>query len=342
MVIAQRQTELPVTFAAFADGLLSIDQVAVVAKRVPAHNDAEACDLARNATVAQLRTATTKHFFPKPGAEGDDGPTPAPAAEHQLTARFNDDGDFSLHGLLNAVDGALVNNALAEARDALFAAGNTNVTWLDAFREVCQRSLGAVTTPSRQDLYRVIVHLGTDGAWIHNGPALPDNLREHICCSGMIQPLWETGGLPINLGRARHIAPIRLRRVIEDRDRTCRHPSCNATIGREVHHIQHWQHGGSTTTTTENLGMLCGNHHRRHHNGQFTITGNADQPNGLTFRDRNGRIIEAAKQPRPPGNEPPPAPTKPYMHPTGERMQLKWLDYAPASLAKAGAAALEY
>src|SRR4051795_12107890 len=34
---ARRKTELPVTFAAFADGELSIDQVAAVAKHIPGH-----------------------------------------------------------------------------------------------------------------------------------------------------------------------------------------------------------------------------------------------------------------------------------------------------------------
>ena len=36
--IADRQTELPVTFGAFKDGLLSVDQVAAVVKRTPVHN----------------------------------------------------------------------------------------------------------------------------------------------------------------------------------------------------------------------------------------------------------------------------------------------------------------
>src|ERR1700712_6102854 len=35
VLIARRRAELPVTFAAFADGLLSIDQMAVVARRAP-------------------------------------------------------------------------------------------------------------------------------------------------------------------------------------------------------------------------------------------------------------------------------------------------------------------
>ena len=132
VMIAHRQTELPHTFRAFADGLLSVDQVAVVTKRVPAHNDREACELAQSATVAQLRVAMSKHFLPstpKPEPE----PSAAPAEPtHRVSVGFDDDGDFFLHGLVDSVDGAIINNALSEAKDALFTAGNTNVTWLDA------------------------------------------------------------------------------------------------------------------------------------------------------------------------------------------------------------------
>src|SRR4026209_1234756 len=39
----RRRAELPTTFAALADGELSIDQVATIAKHVPSHNDGEAC-----------------------------------------------------------------------------------------------------------------------------------------------------------------------------------------------------------------------------------------------------------------------------------------------------------
>jgi hypothetical protein len=326
VMIASRQVELPVTFAAFANGLLSVDQVAVVAKRAPVHNDREACDLAQAATVAQLRVAMSKHFLPAPAAEVED-PTPTAEPVHHLSVGFNDGGDFYLHGLADTLDGAIINNALTEAKDALFDAGNTDVTWLDALLEVCQRSLGTIVAPSRQDLYRTIVHLDTEGAWIHNGPAIPPELMSQITCCGMIQPLWSTKGIPISIGRARHIAPLRTRRVIEDRDRLCRHPSCHSTLGLEVHHIHHWEAGGATDT--HNLCLLCKNHHKRHHKREFFIAGNANDPNGLTFYDAAGNQISACGKPEPPGNAPPPAPPKRYMHPTGERMYLKWLDFRP-------------
>jgi len=68
---ARRKAELPTTFAALADGELSIDQVATIAKHAPAHTDAEVCELAKSATVSQLRHVLSTYVYdpvPQPEA----------------------------------------------------------------------------------------------------------------------------------------------------------------------------------------------------------------------------------------------------------------------------------
>jgi hypothetical protein len=247
-----------------------------------------------------------------------------------LSTSFDDDGRFSLHLNAPADQGALISKAISEARDALFHAGHPDVTWLDAFVEVCNRSLGTITSPSRRDRYRVYLHLNTDDdggpahAWLNGGPQLPDAIRDMLLCDGVVQPVWHTGGLPVNVGRARYIVPNHTRRLILDRDRTCRHPSCPANTHLQVHHIIEWTRNGRTDT--ENLAGLCPRHHSAYHRGEFSISGNANTPGGLTFYDARGRPIPNAAQPNPP-NRPPPAPppgTR-YAHPTGERFDTLWL-----------------
>ena len=112
--------------------------------------------------------------------------------------------------------------------------------------------------------------------------------------------------------------------VVQNRDRTCAHPACATTTNLEIHHIDHWLDGGPTETS--NLVSLCPSHHDKHHHHKFGVTGNADIPGGLQFRDERGRIIAASAQPNPP-NRPPPPPPEPYTHPTGETMHTKWLDF---------------
>ena len=222
---------------------------------------------------------------------------------------------------------ALIAAALAEAKDALFQVGQPQVSAFDALVEVCNRSLSRVQPTSRADKYRVYVHLDTDGAWVGAGPALPPALLAKLTCAGSVAPVWESDGLPVNVGRTQRIVPDRTRRLVEDRDRGCRYPGCAARSYLEVHHTIHWKDGGPTDTW--NLLCLCPHHHDAHHRGEFTLTGNADLPDGLTFTDNRGNPITIGR-PRPPDD---PLPTPPdggrYEHPSGEPVQHKWVHFTP-------------
>jgi hypothetical protein len=65
-----------------------------------------------------------------------------------------------------------------------------------------------------------------------------------------------------------------------------------------------------------------------HHRGKLGITGNADDPHGLTFTDAHGRVMKPAAVARPPTG-PPPQPTGRYQHPLGERLQMQWVTFNP-------------
>lgn len=330
VLIAHRVGDLPACFAAFTDGLLSVDQMSVVARRTPAHNDAEVCEMAKSATVAQLRAVLNKRFLDIPEPSTEQSP-PASRTEpaHHARVGFDDDGNFSVHALADATDGAIIDAALREAHDALFRSGHTDVTWLDALVEVCTRSLGAVTSASRRDLFRIVIHVDTESAWLHNGPALPPTVLDLVLCDGVVQPVWTTGGLPVNVGRRRRIVPAHTRIIVENRDRICRHPTCHSRHGLEVHHIVHWNGPDHGRTDTDNLCCLCQRHHHDHHRGEFTITGNANEIGGLSFHDAHGRPIEPCGTPQPPGNNPPPTPRQPYRHPLGEPLHKKWVYFRP-------------
>ena len=200
------------------------------------------------------------------------------------------DGQLSLDQVSAPADaGALVEAALKEAKAALFRAGQPQVTWGDAMIEVASRSLGAVTSINRRDAYRTYVHLDTEGGWLTGKPRLPQQITKKLTCDGILQPVWRTQGAPVNVGSAQRIVPARTRRLVEDRDRGCRFPGCPATAHVECHHVIHWVDGGPTDTW--NLACLCPFHHDGHHDGDFTIAGNADQPNALTFTTRAGHLI---------------------------------------------------
>jgi hypothetical protein len=160
--------------------------------------------------------------------------------------------------------------------------------------------------------------------------------------------VWEVDGTPVSVGRKQRIAPARTRRLIQDRDRGCVFPGCQATGYLEVHHLDHWADGGATDL--DRLVCLCPFHHDAHHRGEFTITGCPIHPDrilqsippdpgaaaGLVFTTARGLVIGAPPAPRAMPTESPKAvgayrgPTaEAYRGPTGERLHTRWLDLPP-------------
>jgi hypothetical protein len=327
-------------------------------------------------TVPQLRRALSRYQFADQFAE----PTSADAAATnatnasgrdeaevpgteayaatapQLSMSYGD-GRFLLRYSAPAEVGALVEQAVREAKEALFTAGNPDACYADGLAEVASRSLTAVEatgssgSKGRLARYRVYVHLSTDGAWVGGRGAIPASLAAKFGCDGIIQPVWEVGGVPVSVGRRQRIAPDRARRLLQDRDRGCVFPGCTATRFLEVHHLDHWKDGGATDLDRQ--VCLCPHHHDAHHRGDHTITGHPSHPShpdrldrldgagpdgsrggsGLVFTTARG--LRIGDPPAVPPNraeadrEPRTSVAEPYRGPTGERLQGRWLDLPP-------------
>jgi Domain of unknown function (DUF222)/HNH endonuclease len=257
-------------------------------------------------------------------------------APAELSMCYDQGGRFTMRFSAPADLGALVEAALKEAKDALFRAGRPEVNMGDAMVEIAGRSLGAVESINRRDAYRTYVHLDTEGGWLTGKPRLPKHVTQKLTCDGTLQPVWHTQGAPVNVGRAQRIVPTRTRRLVEDRDRGCRFPGCAATTHVECHHLIHWADGGPTDTP--NLAALCPFHHDAHHDGEFTISGNADDPDGLRFTSRGGFPIRPGPAFTTPTDTPsaqgssgasPPAgpPVTTYRGPSGDKLSLRWVTF---------------
>ncbi len=245
------------------------------------------------------------------------------SVEQFLSLWQDDDGSFRLTGRLDADAGMIVHAALDEARDRLFQRGEFGAGLADALCEMAQASLDSVADPARRSRFRVNLFINTDRGERNMADAagwnVPDAIRRYLTCDATITPVFVDNGLPVSVGRAQYVVPVRTRTIIEQRDHgACRVPGCDATLGLEVHHLVHWEHGGRTDT--DNLLLVCGKHHRMHHRGRLDITGNAEQPDGLEFRNQRGRVIAASgAAPNPPTGSPP-KPAAVYSHPDGGRM----------------------
>lgn len=246
--LARRAAELPATLAALEAARISVDHAAVVARYAPADHDESVAATAQQATVSQLTRALSRYQFsetvvppashdsgsgtkPEPGREGtaDGYPVADPwgpnepgsvayaCAPPELSMGLAD-GWFTLRFSAPADVGVLVEQAVREAKDALFTAGHAAATHADALVEVATRSLAAVTATGRAARYRTYIHLSVDGGWVGGKGAIPPRLAAKFACDGVIQPLWEKNGLPVSVGREQRIVPDRTRRLIEDRD----------------------------------------------------------------------------------------------------------------------------
>jgi hypothetical protein len=334
LAIAERVDELSACMSLFDRGELSVDQMHVIAARCPGAHDGEMAKLAVSLSVAQLRTVCRRWNRPRTKAATEptpDRPEPVPGdpamAPGHLSWWFDDDGRFHLLVDAPTADGLILEAALAEARDALFRAGDEKVTDHDALMEMAHRSLASIGLASRADRFRVYLFLDTEGAWTTNGTRLPQALLDQIVTNGVVQPVWTTAGVPVNVGRASRTIPAHLRRLIHERDGgRCRTPSCTNTVGLDVHHYRWWRHGGPTDL--ENLGLQCRRCHEQIHRGDLIATGNPnlgpDDADGLRFSRRDGSPLTHVRRFVPPLTAPP---AGRWIRPTHERLEERWVHF---------------
>jgi Domain of unknown function (DUF222)/HNH endonuclease len=325
--VARRLEEFPRCGQAMREGRLSLDQVGVIAARAGEGSDEHYAELARSASVSQLRTAVKLEPRPEPD------PRPQPPASITKTT----DEQFTRWRIkLGHLDAAKFDAALASHRDALIAEwkhdhGSGEPTsdiapplpgTVEAFirlveagwdAEAARRPHGQHTT--------VVVHVDVEqrAATLHLGPLLSEAERQYLTCDATCEVWFQRYGEVIGAGRATRVISRRLRRALEHRHPMCAVPGCGATRGLHAHHLRHWEDGGPTELS--NLVLVCPYHHRLHHRGIITITGPADD---LIVTDSAGRSLSPGSLARPP-TQPPPA-VAPYPGPTGERADWWWYE----------------
>jgi hypothetical protein len=325
--VARRLEAFPRCAQGMREGRLSLDQVGVIAARAGEGSDEHYAQLARCATVNQLRTAVKLEPRPEPD----------PWTEPQCSITKTSSEEFTCWRIkLPHLDAAKFDAALASHRDALFAEwkhdrGNGECAsdiapplpgTVEAFMHLVEAGWDAEAARRPHGHHTtVVVHVDVEqrAAALHLGPLLTEAERRYLTCDATCEVWFERDGEVIGAGRATRQINRRLRRALEHRQPTCAVPGCGATRGLHAHHIRHWEDGGLTELA--NLVLLCPYHHRLHHRGGITITGPADD---LTVTDSSGRPLSAGSLARPPTLPPPSVP--PCPGPTGERADWWWYE----------------
>ena len=193
--VAEHRSSFPTIVGAFDRGELSLEQVVEVVK-APAWADAQLLDIASISTVTKLRRAMRSTMFDGEPVQPGEATTGPKQAADRLSFGVAGNGRWRINGEFGIDDGRRIEAALTERRDALFTAGDESVTWPQTLSDCCARSLGAVESPSRRDQYRTWIHLDvTSGdATTTDGWRIPEAVRHHALCDGVVQPVWERDG----------------------------------------------------------------------------------------------------------------------------------------------------
>ena len=307
--VGQALSLLPRIAAAFEAGQLSFDKVRQVTTVATPANEDILLEIAQGASGSQLaRICRALRRINEVNA-------PEQADEHLsrrgLWMHWDDDGMLELKAKLTPEDAAVVQAALEsitgsrpvpepaddgvkDPADDRWAARNA-----DALVAMCEHVLAGgaenliTTTAARQVVVHVDVGVLTaeasDGrCYVEGGSPLSAAAARRIGCDAEVVGVTERHELPIDVGRKQRIVPERLRMALHVRDRFCRFPGCGVPAHRtEAHHHEHWALGGETTL--DNLLLLCGFHHRRHHAGAFRIRKTADD---FSFERDDGHVIQ--------------------------------------------------
>ncbi|WP_231992024.1 DUF222 domain-containing protein, partial [Mycobacterium sp. ACS4331] len=227
--IAERIEEFPRCVEALREGLLSLDQVGVIATRAGAGSDEHYRQFATHASVSQLKKAIT--LEPRPEPE----PKPEPRAS---VSKSVGEDTVTWRITLPAIESAKFDAALQSHHEALIgewkrdhyadesdtghhrdevrrppfpALPNAFMRLVDAGwdAEAVARPQGHRTT--------VVVHVDVKEklANLHLGPALSDADRRLLSCDATCEVWFERDGQLIGSGRSTRTIGRRLRRALE-------------------------------------------------------------------------------------------------------------------------------
>jgi hypothetical protein len=282
---------LPAVAAACAEGLVTAEQVAVLAPVAAPKNLAAAAaqgvDLAEVDAVLAETAATRQHehlgrvVHHYLSRLDPDGTEPDPTERRSLSIAKHADGSVSGRFELDAVGGEKVQAALESFVQADRPAGDnrTRAQQLgDALVQWADVTLAAGAAPILRTVKpHVFVAIGIDDlvdpalgpgtARIGFGAEISAAQARWLACDGNVtRVIIGPEGRPLNMGRDKRVVPPHIRRAVELRDGHCVFAGCYApSHWCDVHHLVHWVDDGETSE--ENSGLVCERHHTKVHHG---------------------------------------------------------------------------
>jgi hypothetical protein len=232
----------------------------------------------------------------------------------------DEDGMVVMRGRLEPEVGAVLMQALAAAREALYQQRRASDVSAETSLQVYPKDVPAETPTMAQqqadalalvaeaalhhgidpgapgERYQVVVHVdasvladpdASGQCVLEDGARVSAETSQRLACDATrVVMRHDPDGRVTEVGARTRTIPPALRRALHHRDRGCRFPGCGVRFG-QGHHIRHWAHGGPTTLS--NLALLCRRHHRTVHEEGYQLERAGDGE--LEFRLPDGRLM---------------------------------------------------
>ncbi len=278
--IARQLEKLPETAAAFANGDVGFQHVAVLA-RTAEHVGAAAVrkEEGKLLQVAQTMdpgqfTTVAKNFEHRVDAAGALAEANRAYERRYFHISEPQDGIVRLDGVLDAEGGATLRSALQPfmkpVKDDDRSYGQRGA---DALVELGRhggsgsKRDGAGPRPQliiRASLDTLAGIKGAPAGELEGGGTVPAATVQRYACDSAISRITGQGELEHELNRASRTLPAATRRALEARDRHCVFAGCTRPLNWcDGHHLVWWTRGGPTALP--NLALLCRPHHRMVH-----------------------------------------------------------------------------
>ena len=294
---------LPGIAAAFAKGRLSYSKVRALTRVANIHDEDLLLAYALDATVAQVeeRCRQIRNVAP------DSVHHARRAWENRSLTMWRDEGRglmrFTVEVpieegelIIRALDCAVAGGEVTTDIDPGAIGESKGTAWraqqADALVAVVKSYLDGGQAPeggATADHYQVVVHV--DAKSLTGGTGCSDlpieTVKRLLCDCSLVTVVEDENARPLDVGRKQRTISTPLKRALYARDRGCTFPGCHRKRYVEGHHVEHWIHGGETTSG--NTTLLCTHHHKKLHEGGFSIVKEADGT--LRFVTADGRTI---------------------------------------------------
>src|SRR6266704_2444053 len=284
--VARQLEKLPETTAAFANGDVGFQHVAVLA-RTAEHVGAAAVRKEEGILLQAAQTmdpgqftTVAKNFEHRVDAAGALAEANRAYERRYFHIAEPVDGLVRIDGVLDVEGGATLRAALQPfmkpVKDDARSYGQRSadaLVQLGRQRGSGGKRDGAGARPQliiRASLDTLAGTRGAPAGELEGGGTVPAETVQRYACDSAISRITGRGELEHELNHASRTLPASTRRALEARDRHCVFPGCTRPLNWcDGHHMVWWTRGGETALP--NLALLCRPHHRMVHEEGWTL-----------------------------------------------------------------------